>query len=177
MYARVVSISEISLRPDLVLPRCNHNVSRGPDFCNAILHMAHAEIMEFITVLSTAYHPQSSGKWSIKSCGLKRILERGHSFSKANGAKFQSELVIASSITLEGTLQLNIMEQVKMCRGYPTPHSYEVGVQTKTSLLQGSWSGYQQKDRKPSQNDKTEMDWKRLCTNQGPKSKIAKSDV
>ncbi|GJT94877.1 hypothetical protein Tco_1090395 [Tanacetum coccineum] len=78
MYARVVSISEISLRPDLVLPRCNHNVSRGPDFCNAILHMAHAEIMEFITVLSTAYHPQSSGKWSIKSCGLKRILERGH---------------------------------------------------------------------------------------------------
>ncbi|GJV76274.1 hypothetical protein Tco_1507858 [Tanacetum coccineum] len=37
-------------------------------------------------------------------------------------------------------------------------------------------SGYQQKDRKPSQNDKTDMEWKRTVQNQAKGPKMSKSE-
>ncbi|GJU86784.1 hypothetical protein Tco_1294330 [Tanacetum coccineum] len=74
------------------------------------------------------------------------------------------------------SMQVDIMEQVKGCVVISQSASNEVGVQTMTSLLLRIGSGYHQKGRKPSQNDKTEHGMEKTVQNQGQSPKMPKSE-
>ncbi|GJY46565.1 hypothetical protein Tco_0435628 [Tanacetum coccineum] len=100
-------------------------------------------------------------------------------------------------------MQIDNMEQVKDCRDIPLPLTTRWGFKLNVfasrdmvcrdiSLVRRSratgggfstkntvdWSrsGYQQKDRKPSQNDKTEHGMEKTVQNQGQSPKMSKSE-
>ncbi|GJV48280.1 hypothetical protein Tco_1438492 [Tanacetum coccineum] len=85
-------------------------------------------------------------------------------------------------------MQVDVMEQVKMLSDIPVSATTRWGSKTKrfTSRDLGVLlthlgrkvlgSGYQQKDRKPSQNDKTEHGMEKTVQNQGQSPKMPKSE-
>ncbi|GJU97922.1 reverse transcriptase domain-containing protein [Tanacetum coccineum] len=123
---------------------------RGTHFCNDQF----AKVMQKYGVthrLSTAYHPQTSGQVEVSNRGLKRILERTIGENRASWSDKLDDALWA----------------------FRTAYKTPIGC-TPYKLVYGS--GYQQKDRKPSQNDKTEHGMEKTVQNQGQSPKMSKSE-
>ncbi|GKA13537.1 reverse transcriptase domain-containing protein [Tanacetum coccineum] len=102
--------------------------------------------------LSTAYHPQTSGQVEVSNRGLKRILERTIGKNRTSWISW-----------IVKTLVLAVL---------PFIHKSF----TSSASFWESRSGYHQKDRKPSQNDKTEHGMEKTVQNQGQSPKMPKSE-
>ncbi|GJT54247.1 reverse transcriptase domain-containing protein [Tanacetum coccineum] len=151
---------------------------RGTHFCNDQF----TKVMQKYGVthrLSTAYHPQTSGQVEVSNRGLKRILERTIGENRASWSDKLDDALWAFRTAYKTPIGCT---PYKLVYGKACHLPIELEHKAYWALKQANFdpiitgSGYQQKDRKPSQNDKTEHGMEKTVQNQGQSPKMPKSE-